>query len=254
MTHYRMQDDLPSAIITVNGSETKIYNGNTIFLNNGENFEFRFFNPLQEKIGVGITMNGISKGDGLLILNPGQDISLDRFINENSKMIFETYHIDGNNSKAVQAAELNGLIEFNFYREKQKIQYRGGGLPHFGKTFTSPGTYCCDYDQSFIGGSGTLSSSRSFTTSNNCQPLKSCKTTKPVETGRIEKGDESNQNLVNVDVDFETYAFHTINYSLKPFSAKPTQITEIRNYCPGCSYRIRKSSWKYCPKCAESLQ
>ena len=47
MAHYRMTDKLPSAIITVNGNEKKIYEGNQIFLQNGDNFEIRFFNPLQ---------------------------------------------------------------------------------------------------------------------------------------------------------------------------------------------------------------
>jgi rubrerythrin len=78
--------------------------------------------------------------------------------------------------------------------------------------------------------------------------------TEKVETGRIEKGPESSQEIKTVDAEFVTIPFHTITYQMKPNSAKPTtNITEIRNYCTECGYRIRKSTWKFCPKCGETL-
>ncbi len=49
---------------TSNHNELKLYQGNIVYLNDGDNFELRFFNPLQEKIGVEIMFNGIRKGDG----------------------------------------------------------------------------------------------------------------------------------------------------------------------------------------------
>ena len=61
MAHMRLLDREPSAIITVAGSEKKIYQNGQIFINDGDNFEIRFFNPLQEKIGISITFNGIQK-------------------------------------------------------------------------------------------------------------------------------------------------------------------------------------------------
>ena len=117
MTHYRLQDRVPSVVITAKGNELKLYQGNVVYLNNGDNFELRFFNPLSEKVGIEINFNGIRKGDSYLVLNPGQDVSLDRFLDENRKMIFETYTIDGNNSEAVKAIEKNGIISFNFFKE-----------------------------------------------------------------------------------------------------------------------------------------
>jgi nicotinic acid mononucleotide adenylyltransferase len=47
MAHMRLLDREPSAIITVAGSEKKIYQDGQIFINDGDNFEIRFFNPLQ---------------------------------------------------------------------------------------------------------------------------------------------------------------------------------------------------------------
>lgn len=118
MTHYRMLDRAPSVVITSNRNELKLYQGNQVYLNDGDNFELRFFNPLPEKIGVEINFNGIKKGDSYLVLNPGQDIVLDRFLDEQRKMLFETYVVDGNNEAAVKAIEQNGVITFNFHKER----------------------------------------------------------------------------------------------------------------------------------------
>jgi len=259
MAHYRMLDREPSAIITVNGSEKKIYNNGQIFLNDGENFEIRFFNPLQEKIGVEIIFNGQRKNEGLLVLNPGQDVALDRFLEEKKKMKFETYTIDGNNSAAVQAAALNGLVEFKFYKERinnycyysNTSTWNSTGSPVFGgytirgivgDTYTSTSDYM---------GSSTFSSS---CCDSNLKQSKSKKIKSlDIETGRVEKGPESNQNLTTVDADFETNAFHTISYQLKPNSQRTTEVTEVRNYCTKCGYRLRKTSWTFCPKCGSPI-
>jgi len=122
MTHYKMLDRAPSVVITSNRNELKLYQDNTVFLNDGDNFELRFFNPLPEKIGVQINFNGINKGDGYLVLNPGQDIILDRFLDEQRKMLFETYVVNGNNEAAVKAIEENGVISFNFFKERHSYR------------------------------------------------------------------------------------------------------------------------------------
>ena len=109
MGHYKMLDRMPSAMITSGHNELKVYQGNIVYLNDGDNFELRFFNPLKEKIGVEINFNGIKKGDGYLVLNPGQDITLDRFLDEQRKMLFETYTVDGKNKAAIEAIEENGI-------------------------------------------------------------------------------------------------------------------------------------------------
>ena len=77
--HYRMQDRVPSVIITTNRNELKVYQGNQVYLNDGDNFELRFFNPTNQKLGISVEFNGVNKGNGLLVINPGQDITLDRF-------------------------------------------------------------------------------------------------------------------------------------------------------------------------------
>ena len=129
MTHYRMHDDMPSAIIlaknprTSSLDELKSYQGNTIYLNNGDEFQIRLFNPLREKIGVQIGMNG-DLSQSLLVLNPGEDVTLDRFLDDKTKMLFETYVYDASNPSAANAVAENGNIQVNFYKEKKRMHRR----------------------------------------------------------------------------------------------------------------------------------
>jgi len=74
-----------------------------------------------------------------------------------------------------------------------------------------------------------------------------------LETGRIEKGDVSNQTFGNYYGDFESYYFASTEYKLLPNSQKPIEVKEIRQYCGSCRNRIKKASWKWCPSCGEKL-
>lgn len=259
MTHYRMRDREPSAIITVAGSERKIYENDQIYLQNGENFEIRFFNPLQEKIGVEIIFNGINKNDGYLILNPGQDIILDRFLGEQKKMLFETYKIDASNPVAVEAAKSNGLIKFNFYKERvNNFIYTTNYGGSFGTLNGNlGGNYYHSTDTTPIGNFGTLTSDINYSDNVQCSTTrsfsKSIKASKSIETGRIEKGENSAQQLNTVNCEFEYFPFHSISYMLLPNSQKTQSIQEIKNYCPNCGYRLRNKNWNYCPKCSSKL-
>lgn len=268
MAHYRMQDRLPSAIVTAGGSEKKVYEGNSIFFNKGDNFELRFFNPLQEKIGVEIIFNGQKKSDGLLVVNPGEDITLDRFLDDKKKMVFDTYNIDANNPAAVAAAALNGIVNINFFKEKYSNQWESRSYFSQGVNGTAgypgscvwttisnsnsrvyPRVYCSSTSTTSGDFKDYIAESRDKTIDYSEYIAESL-----TETGRIEKGDVSNQNLNVVDIQFESVTFHSIQYHLKPTSTKGyTRTSEIRNYCPRCNYRLRKQSWIYCPKCGEKL-
>lgn len=275
MTHYRMQDSMPSAIIlaknprTSSLDELRTYQGNQIFLNNGDEFQIRLFNPLREKIGVQIGING-DLSQGLLVLNPGEDVVLDRFLDDKSKMIFETYSYDANNKAASDAVAENGIVDVKFFKEKkvyrpQKLMKKSKGLPHYGSlrnvsgvgssgstdgfdgTFTT--TNNVFYSHSFDDGDYTLTSaSLDFV----FDPLPENKK----ETGRVEKGDESTQNFYTVDVEFESFPFYTLTYYLKPTSERGSttvQENKVREYCTNCGYRIRNSRWNFCPKCGDEV-
>lgn len=267
-----MRGSDPTAIITSHNSERKLYQGNTIYLNDGDNFEIRLFNPLSEKIGVEIRFNGQKKSNRLLVLNPGQDYILDRFIEEQRKMVFDTYLIDGDNSAAVAAAAQNGKVEILFHREKPYFPtwstnviyttYNGTQGPT-GPTYSSGSGY---NTRGIV--SSSLDSTKQVKMSKKLRSSSKSKSVNEeylsfdgdleledslVETGRIEKGDVSNQYFREVDVEFETYPFHTVTYWLKPASTMPRYTKEIRHYCPGCRTKI-KDKYNYCPKCGFDLQ
>jgi len=293
MTHARMRDSEPSAIIlaknprTSSLDELKSYQGNTIYLNNGDEFQIRLFNPLREKIGVQIGING-DVSQSLLVLNPGEDVTLDRFLDDKSKMLYETYTIDGNNQAAVNAAASNGIVNVNFFKEKKS-------LPHFTNSRrlksakSSPGIYGAsaggtsrgiDDGSTFTTNIGSDYSTLSNTngmgdvtlTSNNVffsQSLEGAATldgaldfaSDPIpevkkETGRVEKGNESAQHFNEVQVEFESFSFYQVVYYLKPTSERGTTTvteTKVRDYCPNCGYRVRNTRWNFCPKCGDEV-
>jgi len=302
MTHNRMLDRVPSVAITRNRNELKIYQGNIVYLNDGDNFELRFFNPMSYKIGVEILFNGIKKGDSLLVMNPGQDIILERFLDEQRKMIFETYTVDGNNDAAVKAIQNNGVITFNFYEEGYKhynsainveydfptkpIQFTHkttGPLSHYGNSGSNgipgeDGTRSFYFQQS----NDTTTTFKSYNSSDSVffspdlsQPVSSkidyssfyeipssldidyskyIDNKAKLETGRIESGEKSEQKLKHVNSIFRKESFYSVSYKLMPMSHMNKEISEIRQYCPNCSYRIRNQKWSFCPKCGYDIK
>ena len=259
MTHYHLKNDEPTAIVTVKGSEKKIYDNNQIYLNSDDTFELRFFNPLSEEIGVKINFNGENKNNELLILRPGEDLTLNRFIGEKKKMKFSTYFIDKKNEKATKAIEKNGLIEINFYKKEQYWIYNKPLIlqdpppcnpyptwPSY-PTFpsypnTNPYEIICNDNTNY-----NIYTSNVISTTYNTSNMNSVSST--IETGRIDKGDDSTQNFEKSIEDFSIIPFHKITYKLLPYSEQ----TKVRNYCPECGYRIRKKSYNYCPLCGEEL-
>jgi len=252
MTHQRMLSRVPSVMLTSNKNELKLYQDNTIYLNNGDNFELRFFNPLQEKIGVEIIFNGIKKDEGYLVLYPGQDLTLDRFLNDQRKMTFETYAVDGNNQDAIEAIKKNGIITFNFYKEYN--------YPKYNYTYTYNTTTSNLYNTN-ITTSATNMVSNDYIVTMNTNNLNNLNTysssitnsANDLETGRIEKGNTSSQVLVNTNLQFSTTSFHTIEYKIMPYSVMNKTSNDVRLYCEDCGYRLRKQNWKFCPHCGNKL-
>ena len=117
---------LPTCDICVNGQKRKLYGKkkNKVYLHNGDNFQLKIFNPLQERIGVQLNINGQKVDNDLLVMSPGQEITIERYIGTNRKLTFSSYDIDTSNmsqeryDSAVKAIEKNGLLEIIFWNEK----------------------------------------------------------------------------------------------------------------------------------------
>jgi len=267
MTHSYLSGGLPTAIITRKRNEMRSYsrnNDSVIYLNDKDTFEIRLFNPLQTKVGVEIRINGQTTSDSMLVLNPGQDVTLERYLDSKRKFMFETYHIDGNNPSAKKAIENNGLVEIFFHNEKFiPTSYtiytcgdtsRGYGTTNhclYSSTVDFNGTLTFDDTSANVGLGSTPNQNLKGMGKSKRKRVKA----KMEETGTIGKGDKSNQKLEQVNIEFESYSFHNLQFKLMPASQRDRidSSESSRNYCPSCGYRLRKSSWEFCPKCGSKI-
>jgi len=118
--------------------------------------------------------------------------------------------------------------------------------------FTSGTTGNASSNSFYCSSTPTSGLSAPIVTTNNCD-MSQTADSNTLETGRIEKGATSDQSFSSYYGDFETYYFTSKEYKLLPESQKPVEVKDIRQYCPGCRTRVKKSSWKFCPSCGESL-
>ena len=73
----------PEAFVTKGKQRLKQYT-DTVYLNNGDEFEIELYNPTKNKVLAKVEMNGNSIGAGI-ILRPGERVFLERFLNESKK-------------------------------------------------------------------------------------------------------------------------------------------------------------------------
>jgi hypothetical protein len=76
---------------------------------------------------------------------------------------------------------------------------------------------------------------------------------KSIETGRIEKGEDSSQKFESVDMQFEKYHISSVIYQLFPESQKPIETKEIKSFCSECGRKL-KGSENFCPDCGTKLK
>ena len=239
------------AHIITNRNRSKIY-GNKIYLKNGQSFEIELFNPTKSKLLAKIKINGEYISDSGIVLKPGERVYLERFIDSNNKLVFETYSVEDSN-EVKKAIEENGKVEIEFYPENVSS----------GNNITWTTNYPGYYNINETGGSYYRGSDITFTSDSSIgntayfsQSLSSNAVNanlKSIETDRVEKGNESNQNLEYVNGDFSWFTKNTVSYQILPESSKPIESNEIRSYCTSCGTRKKKASWKFCPSCGEKL-
>lgn len=266
--------EFPQAWIAIKRNRQKIYNeqGKTqVYLKDGQEFQIELFNPTQTKYLVKFKINGNYQSDRGLILNPGQRYFLDRFIDEDKKLEFSTYQVEDSKA-AKKAIEKNGLLEVEFYAET----YLHGSIISYPKTCiqpiwqTNPYTFWGGTINGVLNnsvGSGTLTTGGSTvnnfsitngtTETNGTTAIGTTYTSNyssvvndaSIETGRVEKGEESDQKFEDGYGTFGSWASYTTTVQIIPLSQKPVETQEIRSYCTGCGSRIKKQTWKFCPNC-----
>jgi hypothetical protein len=266
--------------VTQNRNRLKTYDGGgTIYLKDGQNFEIELFNPLANRVLAKISINGNQISSSGIVLNPGQRIFLERFIDDDRKFLFETYEVE-NTKEVKEAIQKNGKLEISFYNEYVPLitntwiyngspgsfLYSGSGSITVPCTYGNIGTttantnattttlglnssYNLTNTSSFTGSltSGTTSTTAANYSSHVSEPESN------IETGRIEMGDKSSQDLSQTYGNFNLYSFQTSSIKILPLSVKPVEVKDLRKYCPECGTRAKKSTWKFCPSCGGSL-
>ena len=272
MKHSTMcQTGTATAYVTKGKQRIKQFNG-TVYLEDRDNFEVELFNPFTYNILAKIDVNNQSLGNGIVI-RPGERVFLERFLDNNKKFQFNTYTVSGSNKQVREAIQSNGNVSVKFYKERIYNYTDYGNWYYNSGTYTAPiygssghNTLLCDASTNVFTTNTMSDVPMSFTTNANVGIGTPCPTAKldisgntpratldSVETGRIGKGESSDQRLQTVDMDFEYSPFHSIEWKILPKSQQRITSSDIKQYCVSCGTRIKKSNYKFCPNCGTQI-
>ena len=252
-----------------------------VYLTNGTEFQIYLKNPYQTHLGIKISVNNKSMGDNMLVLRPGQSFWLDRFINENKKLLFSTYDVE-NTQEMKYATAQNGKVTIQFYHEKERDYNNIVQVKHYNNN-NNWDNYClnlndvklnCDCEiantvstQTYYnspsstftssGISGTLTGSTGMPKTLRREVDRSATakvdTNLSLETGRVEKGGYSDQKFDRCDIDFDYWAFKTENIQILPSSRKQIRPEETRRkYCCQCGKKVGPKD-RFCSNCGAKL-
>lgn len=279
----------PSAHVCINKSRMKIYNKEsfpTYYLSSGTEFSLELANPTTDVVLAKITLNGKLISQGGLVLNPGQRIYLDRYLDVAKKFLFDTYEVS-NSNEMKQAIADNGDIKVEFYKESQPYysgyntftigngyynhnynlgNYHTGTDPKYLRGTVSSGSVNCTTTDgigltNLTNTSNTSHFSSSIPTMDLLsdtapEPIKKTirarSMSKSIETGRVEKGSSSDQTFKYVNKTFEYSPFHTIEYKMLPISQKinTSEDINVKVYCTQCGSKLGKTD-KFCANCGK---
>ena len=282
--YYQTKTGTPSAYITKDRKRLK-QNGQTVYLNNGEEFELELFNPSTTTVLAKIKLDGSYISGGGIVLKPGQRVFLERYLDDPRKFKFETYEVDGTSNEVLDAIAGNGDVVIDFFDEykqpvwNNQITYGGsfGGPIHTYSTnpFTVNGgsptftTTSVNYSSTNTAGINlnTTSVSNTFAGPNIRSKrgiLKSKGNSRSevtmdmlsmdsIETGRVEKGGSSDQSFKTVDKTFNNYTCATSIWKILPISQKVFEKQDLKVYCTNCGKKRKKDSDKFCSSCGNKF-
>jgi hypothetical protein len=251
---------VPTAFVTKGRQRVKQYDGNTVFLNNGEEFEIELFNPTTNKVLAKIELNGVSLGSGI-VLRPGERVFLERYLNEARKFLFETYEVDGSDPNVQKAIADNGEVDVKFYSET--LNYYWNNAWTYTASWPPAGsptiTYGSGSYNSGLSGQGVTTGSISAKLSNsadsvNCFYSQSVTApiaapSKTVETGRVEKGSNSNQSFTYDNTSFNSWWSWSSVWKILPASRRPLEYRDLKVFCTSCGAKQKRHTHKFCPIC-----
>lgn len=271
-----------TAHVTLKHGRVKEYGNRSVYVKDGQEFEIELYNPHTKSVLAKISINGIRISDGGIILRPAQRIFLERFLDTDKKFKFNTYEVE-NTQEAAAAIANNGAVKVEFFYEYEPLHFGSSSSINFGYHGSTLSTYRWNFygsgtDPYYLGittsgtvgcgttnptstlniGSSSLTSNSSLRSSNafycTANPVLEETFSDEIETGRIEQGSKSDQTFETANEQFNSYSSEVVHLKILPLSQKPVEISEIRNYCPSCGTRMKKSSWKFCPSCGTNLE
>ena len=237
-------------IVNSNDRGRKSIKKGKVYLQDKEEFQIELYNPLQNCVLADIKLNGNSISKSGLVLNPGQRFYLDCFIDDKKKFIFNTYDVD-RTDEVKEAIAKNGLLEVFFYKESvvnlenwsnrfywfHSYPRTIWGTPYWGGNYYGTGisnitTTAGNFNLTNVSTSNAYYSStmpiNSSYTSDVSLTSSIGGSTKSMETGRIEKGQKSQQKFESIDMDFDDkYYIASTILQILPESRKPVETKEI---------------------------
>ena len=254
---------VPQSFITKGKQRLKQYT-DSVYLNNGDEFEIELYNPKQFKVLAKIQLNGKSLGSGV-VLRPGERIFLERYLDDAKKFKFDTYFVINSRDTEI-SIQNNGNVVIEYFDEYIQPLYNTGTttwttypntLTWTTDNYRSPFTYTTNTtklnNNFFTTTSLTSNTSNStLTSSTNLSFQKDYvipSTNDKVETGRVEKGSNSDQSFEYDSTTFNTYSSYKDTWKLLPQSTKMITSEDLVVYCTECGSKRKKDTFKYCPHC-----
>lgn len=289
--YYQTKTGMPCAYITKDKKRLKQF-GQTVYLNNGEEFELELFNPSSTTVLAKIKLDGSYISGGGIVLKPGQRVFLERYLDDARKFKFETYEVDGTSNEVLDAIAGNGDVVIDFFDEYKQpvwnnpITYYGGsfggpnyvsGNPSFttntnyvnGITTTTNGNVSFTSSSNTAGVNfNTTSISNTFAGPNLRSATSRLKKSKPnsrsevtmdmlsmdsIETGRVEKGGSSDQSFQTVNKTFNHHTCASSVWKILPMSQKVYEKQDLKVYCTNCGKKRKKDSDKFCSSCGNKF-
>lgn len=248
----------PTANITIGRNRLKVYDHAKVYMRDGSSFEIELWNPKTVRVLAKIRINGKYVSSGGIVVNPGQRVYLERFIEADRKFRFSTYDVE-DSEPAKRAIADNGLVQVDFYSEVETYQIpyqQNYWFPSGSDRYTLTNTGGVSFGGTTVNSVFSCSNSvgnTSITSDVSKVSFQNFNVNGSLETGRVEQGEKSEQTLEYTNGSFNSWTCAQASFKILPESARPVEAGEIRTYCPECRARVKKSSWKFCPSCGTSL-
>jgi len=241
--NYNFGSKEPSAFITVRKQRQK-QNGKNVYLHDRTEFEIELHNPTNDSILAKISLNGNRISNSGVVLKPGQRVFLERYLDEDRKFLFETYEVSDNKTNQ-RAIENNGLVIVEFFNKMLFTNYG-----HLGGYTYLNNQLLYGSGSGIVNGNPTIFNTTGLGNSNIIGNTSTSDA--KFETGRVEKGSESDQEFGTSYEIFNTNVSWVKEWKILPFSAKDMTTKDLIKKCGGCGTKV-KDNYKFCPQCGNQV-